>query len=157
MSERLSLRGAIATVATPVATLMAVLVATGLPPSATAADTAQEVSTFRNRVTGRCLDDSGAGLRTFTCKGLNSQQWLNTVDGSGHRILRNLNTGRCLDDSRAGLRTVPCNGLNSQKWTITTYDKGLVLANHETKRCVDDSSAGLRSFTCNGLRLQRWY
>jgi hypothetical protein len=79
MSERLSLRGAIATVATPVATpvatLMAVLVTIGLPLPATAADTAQEVSTFRNRVTGRCLDDSGAGLRTFTCNGLRLQRW----------------------------------------------------------------------------------
>ncbi|WP_431907026.1 RICIN domain-containing protein [Nonomuraea jabiensis] len=161
MSKHTFLRSAIATLAT--------LIATGLPltSSAHAVDSAagpdrraaaqDVINTFRNRATGRCLDDSGAGLRSFACNGLNFQQWKVTVDGFGHRTLQNVNTGRCLDDSGAGLRAFPCNGLTFQKWNVTKYGNGIVLANHETKRCVDDSGAGLRSFACNGLDFQRWY
>ncbi|MGH4035245.1 RICIN domain-containing protein [Actinomycetota bacterium Odt1-20B] len=36
---------------------------------------------LQNRATGRCLDDSGAGLRTWPCNGMDFQNWYG-VDAS---------------------------------------------------------------------------
>ncbi|MEV5411584.1 RICIN domain-containing protein [Thermopolyspora sp. NPDC052614] len=171
MRERITLRSVILTSASLLAFgLPATAASDGVAPATeTGAKTAtvtksaetssaqRVINTFRNRATGRCLDDSGAGLRSFPCNGLSFQKWNVTVDDFGHRTIQNQNTGRCLDDSGAGLRTFPCNGLTFQKWNVTHHANGITLANHETKRCVDDSNVGLRSFPCNGLNFQRWY
>lgn len=42
---------------------------------AAAPDAPAEIDTIHNVNTGRCIDDSGAGLRSFSCNGLNYQQW----------------------------------------------------------------------------------
>ncbi|MEU6797033.1 RICIN domain-containing protein [Nonomuraea wenchangensis] len=165
MRKHTILRGAVAMMATLIATGAPLAswaqtpeLATGAAPvTATAAVSKDVINTFRNRVTGKCLDDDGNKLKTFPCNGLDFQQWKVTVDQFGQRTLQNVHTRRCLDDSGAGLRAFTCNGLTFQKWNVIKHGNDLVLENHETKRCVDDSQVGLRSFACNNLNFQRWY
>ncbi|WP_228990485.1 RICIN domain-containing protein [Streptomyces sp. DH8] len=137
------------------------------PPGAVASEgdsratprTAVATQTFRNQATGRCLDDTNNGFRTWSCNGTNPQLWDVRVWGDGTRQLRNVNTQRCIEDSHAhGLRTVgSCSSAAEQSWWIKVWDDGTVrFQNQATLRCIDDSSLGLRTFACNNLEFQSW-
>src|SRR5438270_7968336 len=88
---------------------VAILVAAGIVASATTASattataTNNDIETFQNVHTNRCLDDSGDDshdvLRGFPCNGLDFQKWIVHVQADGTRELRNVHTNRCLDDS----------------------------------------------------------
>ncbi|MER6101620.1 RICIN domain-containing protein [Streptomyces sp. NPDC001832] len=128
-------------------------------PSASAAPTGANgvVETYQNKVTGRCLDDSQAGLRAFGCNNLPFQQW-DVMRIGDLRQLRNLATNGCLDDSFAyGLRTVPCYGNKYQQWKPESAPGGITLTNAATGRRLDDSLAfGLRPLAPNGTDFQIW-
>lgn len=114
------------------------------------------ISQWQNKGTGRCLDDSSLGLRTFPCNGLVFQQWRTRQFDFVYIEFYNNNTGRCLDDSDFGLRTVSCNGGGWQYWVVRNTSSGIEIQNRYTLRCLDDSGAGLRTYSCNGGIWQRW-
>jgi hypothetical protein len=112
------------------------------------------VNTFKNQATARCIDDSSAGFRTWTCNSSANQQWNVHVWGDGTRQLKSQATGRCIDDSSAGFRTWTCwPGSNpssaNQSWYVTAWGDGTIqFKNQATGRCIDDSAAGFRTWTC---------
>lgn len=71
-----------------------------------------------NHATGRCLEDTAAGLRAARCgpDGARAQAWALTVWGDESVEVRSRTTGECLDDSGAGLRTLRCDRTDRQKW-----------------------------------------
>jgi hypothetical protein len=76
---------------------------------------------LRSKGTGRCLDDSSKGLRTFRCwPGSNPnskfQSWFVKRFDDGTIRFQNQATKRCLDDSGKGLRTFTCNTTKFQSW-----------------------------------------
>ncbi|MFF1615790.1 RICIN domain-containing protein [Amycolatopsis sp. NPDC058278] len=92
----------------------AAIAVTGVPAAFAAsgkdspAVVADAVNTFKNQATGRCIDDSSAGFRTWTCNTSTNQKWNVHIWGDGTRQLKNQATGRCIDDSSAGFRTWTC-------------------------------------------------
>ena len=139
-----------------IAALLAALVM-GLLSAATPAS-AEEVVVWKNQFTGKCLDDSEYGLRTYPCNGGPFQKWIITRWADGTQRFMNQMTKKCLDDSvEAGLRTFGCNKLTYQSFFVE--DRGhpvYRLKNQATLRCLDDSEKFLRPFGCNELRYQRW-
>ncbi|MEU9497889.1 RICIN domain-containing protein [Streptomyces sp. NPDC048196] len=115
---------------------------------------------LKNQSTGRCVDDSwGAGLRAFTCNGLNYQNFNWYPQSDGTWVIQNQNTGRCIDDSADyGLRAFGCNYSAYQRWSIIYQSDGTkTLKNQNTGRVMDDSlDFGLRAFGYNGLSYQRF-
>jgi hypothetical protein len=71
---------------------------------------------FQNVNTGRCIDDSDQGFRTWTCNAGQNQSWYVTYWGDGTRRFQNQATGRCMDDSGNGFRTWSCNTGQNQSW-----------------------------------------
>ena len=72
---------------------------------------------MHNVVTGHCVDDSVAGLRSFVCNGQNFQHWKIQYNSDSTKTFINVNTGRCMDDSVAyGLRSFVCNNQNFQRF-----------------------------------------
>lgn len=135
---------------------LTVLAVAGTMVTAPDANAYGYVNTIKNRSTGRCIDDSSIGLRSFSCNGLQYQRFLTTQIGFADFTLTNQATLRCLDDSSYGLRSIGCNGGTYQKWYLQDNGNGVEVRNTQTNRCIDDSSYGLRSFSCNGLQYQRW-
>lgn len=82
----------------------------------TAAQAADPIYTYRNQATGRCIDDTSNGFRTWTCNGTNPQRWIVHQWGNGTYRFQNVHTGRCIDDSSAGFRTWSCNSGQNQSW-----------------------------------------
>jgi hypothetical protein len=120
-----------------------------------AADVTQ---TFQNQNTGRCIDDTDQGFRTFSCNGSPAQQWRVHVFNDGTRRLQNVNTGRCMFDSDGGFRTVsPCDAGTNQSWFIDHPGGQVAFRNQATQRCIDDTDQGFRTFSCNGTGPQQWH
>ncbi|MFI1360923.1 RICIN domain-containing protein [Streptomyces sp. NPDC020898] len=71
---------------------------------------------IRSQATGRCIADSGTGLRIQDCSASPAQHWTLNAGGDEAITLKNTATGHCLDDSSAGLRTLPCSSTHHQKW-----------------------------------------
>lgn len=125
---------------------------------------ADSVQTFRNGATGDCLDDSAAyDLRTFTCNGLNYQQWTVHVWGDGTRRLENVQTGNCVYDSDEVVMEAACDSSQHESWYVTHWaDGGATFENQATGMCLDDSSDyGLRTYPCAPAGVespyQTWY
>ncbi|MFV0131577.1 RICIN domain-containing protein [Streptomyces sp. HMX112] len=140
-------------------TAAAALSAVAWMPQAQASGTATvataSIQTFRNGATGRCLDDSHEGTRTFPCNGLTYQQWNVQVDPRNNsRQLKNIATGKCLVSGTKGyIGTSDCGitGVGSaQDWFVYKYGDGSVeLKNARTGLCLDDSyDYQLRGFPC---------
>ncbi|MFJ2607894.1 RICIN domain-containing protein [Streptomyces sp. NPDC087425] len=127
--------------------------------SASAARAADATQGFRNQATGRCMDDTDAGFRTWSCNGSGPQLWDVKVWGDGTRQLRNVSTGRCVEDSDDGFRTVgTCGSSPAQSWWVKVFADGTVrFQNQATLRCVDDSSLGFRTWPCNDTPYQSWF
>ncbi|MGW6984870.1 RICIN domain-containing protein [Streptomyces sp. NPDC054932] len=141
-SARAALSGILltATLATATATSDAV--------SAAALDSVQ---TFRNAATSACLDDSDAGVRTYTCLGNEHQRWNVHQWADGTRELKNLKTGLCLTDHPRGSASAqPCDKAKDESWFVHRYADGAVeFKNQATGLCLDDSHQfHLRTFPC---------
>ncbi|WP_328929601.1 RICIN domain-containing protein [Streptomyces sp. NBC_00190] len=139
------------------AALTGILLAIGLAAATTTAGAAvpagalDSVQTFRNGATSVCLDDSDAGVRTYTCLGNDHQKWNVHRWADGTRELRNLKTGRCLTDFPRGSVSVhPCDKDKDESWIVHRYPDGAVeLKNQATGLCLDDSfEHHLRTFPC---------
>ncbi|MFD7031349.1 RICIN domain-containing protein [Streptomyces sp. NPDC059917] len=137
-------------------TLVLVLaLGTALVPASTAlaepAGALDSVQSFRNAATSACLDDSDAGVRTYTCLGNDHQKWNVHQWKDGTRELRNVKTGFCLADNPRGTAThLPCDKHKDESWIVHRYADGAVeFRNQATGLCLDDSfEAGLRTFPC---------
>jgi Ricin-type beta-trefoil lectin domain len=119
---------------------------------------ADAILVLRNYHTGRCVDDSfEAGLRTFSCNGMDYQQWRAHWITGLTATLQNVHTGRCIDWSEDyGLRPFTCNGLNYQHWNLGSGDE--IWSNRSPYLNLDDSfEFGLRVFTMNHLDYQHWH
>lgn len=115
------------------------------------------IQSLRNQATGRCMDDTSNGFRTWSCNGSSPQLWNVHVWGDGTRQLRNNNTGRCIEDTDNGFRTVNCNSSPEQSWWVKVWGDGTVrFQNQHTQRCIDDSSLGFRTWACNDTQYQSW-
>jgi hypothetical protein len=125
-----------------------------------AAPAADPVQTFQNQNTGRCIDDTNQGFRTFPCNGSPAQRWSVHVFNDGTRRLQSANTGRCMFDSDTGFHTVsPCDTSRNQSWFIDHPAPGqIAFRNQATQRCIDDTDqGGFRTFSCNSTRPQQWH
>ncbi|MEU9851693.1 RICIN domain-containing protein [Streptomyces sp. NPDC047974] len=121
------------------------------------ARTYDAVQSFQNQATGRCMDDTDNGFRTWSCNGSSPQRWNVRVWGDGTRELKNINTGRCIEDTDSGFRTAVCNSSREQSWWVQVWNDGTVrFQNQHTSRCIDDSSLGFRTWACNSLPYQSW-
>lgn len=146
-----------------------VLASLAAPPGALAAENgsgpasparvADATQSFRNQATGRCMDDTDNGFRTWSCNGSNPQLWDVKVWDDGTRQLRNVNTNRCVEDSDNGFRTVgTCSSSPAQSWWVKVWGDGTVrFQNQATLRCIDDSSLGFRTWPCNDTTYQSWF
>ncbi|MFF7727106.1 RICIN domain-containing protein [Streptomyces sp. NPDC008001] len=141
------------------------LVATSLVPApgalaaaASPAGAQDAVQTFRNQATGKCMDDTNNGFRTWSCNGSTPQKWSVHVWNDGTRQLRSANTGRCVEDTDNGFRTVGNCGSNpEQSWWVKVWADGTVrFQNQATLRCIDDSNQGFRTWACNDSPYQSW-
>lgn len=133
----------------------ALAVENGSPSPARADDAIQS---FRNQATGRCMDDTDNGFRTWSCNGSSPQLWTVHTWDDGTRQLRNINTGRCVEDTDNGFRTVgTCSSSPEQSWWVKVWADGTVrFQNQATLRCIDDSSLGFRTWACNDTPYQSW-
>ncbi|MGK5637127.1 RICIN domain-containing protein [Streptomyces sp. URMC 126] len=122
------------------------------------AGTTDVVQSFRNQATGRCIDDTNQGFRTWSCNGSTPQKWSVHVWGDGTRQLRSVNTGRCVEDTDNGFRTVgSCGSAPEQSWWVKVWGDGTVrFQNQATGRCIDDSNQGFRTWACNDSPYQSW-
>ena len=149
-------RGRLPRVAVSVAAAMTVLF------SGVGVAQADDIVVFTNYHTGRCIDDSiEQGLRTFTCNGMDYQQWrVHRVNGLV-ASLENVHTGRCIDYSEAvGLRSFPCNGTMYQQWALDIGDEIWPAApnpNPQGLELDDSFEFGLRAFPGNNLDYQKWH
>ncbi|WP_326587681.1 RICIN domain-containing protein [Streptomyces sp. NBC_01294] len=130
---------------------------TGTATATAAADAAvparalDSVQTFRNGATSACLDDSEAGVRTYTCLGNEHQKWNVHQWADGTRELKNRKTGLCLTDHPRGTVTPqPCDKAKDESWFVHRYPDGAVeFKNQATGLCLDDSfEHRLRTFPC---------
>lgn len=148
------------TVASAASAAPAALHTKSAPARAASSD---ELDTFTNEATGRCVDDSALGLRTFACNRSNYQTWDISDTRNGSFTMRNMATGLCLDDSRDyHLRAIGCNGLIYQQWIVSRRwpDGSFQLSSNGTGLCLDDSNAyHLRTFACGGTQTpwQSWH
>ncbi|GIF62836.1 hypothetical protein Ais01nite_08710 [Asanoa ishikariensis] len=143
-----------------ISTLIALLtVAAGLLVAAPAANAADPIYGYRNQGTNKCLDDTSAGFRTYSCNGTNPQRWRVTDLGGDNVRLQNVNTGRCMDDSNVqGLRTVDCNAGSYQKWHVVYWaDNTRRFQNLATGACLEDSILGLRTPDCDSSTWESWF
>ncbi|MET9415679.1 RICIN domain-containing protein [Streptomyces klenkii] len=134
------------------------LVATVPMASAAPAGAEDVVQSFRNQATGKCMDDTNNGFRTWSCNGSTPQKWSVHVWGDGTRQLRSANTGRCVEDTDNGFRTVgSCSSAPEQSWWVKVWADGTVrFQNQATLRCIDDSNQGFRTWACNDSPYQSW-
>lgn len=79
---------------------------------------------IKSNATGRCLDDSAYGLRTFPCNGLDFQKFNVTNNPDGTHYLVNRSTGRCVEDAPSGIRAARCNGFYRQRWYFSNWGPG---------------------------------
>jgi hypothetical protein len=117
---------------------------------------ADPVQTFRNVATGRCLDDSNLGVRTFSCNGMDFQKWEVHVFQDGTRRLKNIATGQCLSSGGGRLSMGGCNSSREVSWWVRKGGGNVVFQNQAAGKCLDDSNLGLRLFDCNSLDFQNW-
>jgi hypothetical protein len=117
------------------------------------------IQTFQNQNTGRCIDDTNQGFRTWGCNGTPPQSWRVHVFNDGTRRLQSVNTGRCIFDSNGGFRTVsPCDSSTNQSWFIDRLPGGqIAFRNQATQRCIDDTNQGFRTWSCNRTPAQQWH
>lgn len=141
-----------------------VALAAAAPSSPSSAGAAAPVSpydaqSFRNQATGRCIDDTDNGFRTWSCNGSNAQKWNVISWNDGTRQLRSVNTARCMEDTANGFRTVQtCNSSPEQSWWVKVWNDGSIrFQNQATGRCIDDSSLGFRTWACNDTAFQSWF
>lgn len=123
--------------------------------------TADYEARFRNQATTRCMDDSSAGFRTWSCVWENHQRWYAHEWNDGTWRFQNLTTGRCIQaTSQTRLRTWTCDSSTSQSWYITRWWDGTSRFESQRYRgrCIDDSSAsGFRLEACNSSKFQSWW
>ncbi|MEU3957607.1 RICIN domain-containing protein [Streptomyces achromogenes] len=129
---------------------------TGTRVTKAAPRAADPVQTFRNLATGRCLDDSSAGVRTFGCNQMDFQKWEVHVFQDNTRRLRNIATGQCLASGGGRLTMRGCDSSREVSWLVGRGGGGLTFKNQASGTCLDDSSIGLRLFACNQLNFQAW-
>jgi RHS repeat-associated protein len=123
--------------------------------------------TFRNQVTGLCLDitnynyNNGTQIQQWTCNGGPQQIWRFSHDGS----LKNPVSGRCLNP--AGWGTTPgtqvniwdCAGNWTQKWSSRADNS---LRSQQDRRCVGVAGDGLADGSpvanalCADVPAQQW-
>ncbi len=118
-----------------------------------------DAQSFQNQATGRCIDDTDNGFRTWSCNGSNAQKWNIISWNDGTRQLRSVNTARCMEDTDNGFRTVQtCNSSREQSWWVKVWNDGSIrFQNQATGRCIDDSSLGFRTWACNDTAFQSWF
>lgn len=121
------------------------LIVTGSLVAATSAPAAADVvQTFRNRGSGLCLDDSrDFHPRTFTCNGLNYQQWWVHVHPDQTRRLTNVNTQLCLGAQPInGTPTLvygTCADNATFSWVVSRESNGIRLFNdRHNSFCLGD-------------------
>jgi hypothetical protein len=130
----------------------------GAAASGALAPAADPIQTFQNQNTGRCIDDTPQGFRTFSCNGTRAQQWRVHRFLDGTRRLQNINTGRCMFDSNFGFFTTGCDASTNESWFIDHPAAGqIAFRNQNTGRCIDDTPRGFRTFSCNGTPAQQWH
>ena len=123
--------------------------------------------TFRNQVTGLCLDitnynyNAGTRVQQWTCNGGPQQMWRFSHDGS----LKNPISGRCLDASGWGtiagtqVSIWDCTNHWNQKWSSRADNS---LRSQQDRRCVDVSGGGtgdgnpVGNWVCQDLAAQQW-
>jgi hypothetical protein len=121
---------------------------------------ADEVLRYRNQATNRCMDDSSAGFRTWTCFQNSNQTWTAHLWNDGTWRFQNHATGRCIQATGSTtLRTWTCDSSEQQSWIITYWADGTRrLKNEYYGTCIDDSSgSGFRLNTCNSSTFQSWW
>lgn len=134
-----------------------VTVAAAVLIAAPAAQAADPIWSYSNQGTGKCIDDTPAGFRTYNCNGTNAQRWIVHTWNDGTVRLQNVNTGRCMDDS-ATFRTLPCNSSTNQSWWVVYWNDGTRrFQNQATGSCIEDSILGLRTPNCDTSVWQSWY
>lgn len=141
-------------IAAVLAALVMAMVSTAVPASAV------EIAVWKNMYTGKCLDDSEYGFRTYPCNDGIYQKWIVTRWNDGTQRFMNAATKRCIDDSHEfGLRTFGCNALKYQSFHVqdNLSHPFYRLMNQQTRRCLDDSPQYLRPWGCNNLSYQRWH
>ncbi|MFJ3326056.1 RICIN domain-containing protein [Streptomyces griseus] len=118
-----------------------------------------DAQSFQNQATGRCIDDTDNGFRTWSCNGSYAQKWNIISWTDGTRQLRSVNTARCMEDTDNGFRTVQtCNSSREQSWWVKVWNDGSIrFQNQATGRCIDDSSLGFRTWACNDTAFQSWF
>lgn len=123
--------------------------------------TADYEARFRNQATTRCMDDSSAGFRTWSCVWEQHQRWLAHEWNDGTWRFQNLRTSRCIQaTSNTSIRTWTCDSSTSQSWYITRWWDGTIRFESQRYRgrCIDDSSAsGFRLESCNSSTFQSWW
>ncbi|PJE96732.1 hypothetical protein CUT44_17020 [Streptomyces carminius] len=132
--------------------------ALALLPLGGASAATNAVNTFQNQGTGRCIDDTSNGFRTWDCNNSAAQQWNVHKWADGTVQLRNLNTGRCMYDGDQGFKTATCDSSTNQSWFVRHWNDGTIeLKNQATNKCIDDSNLGFRTLGCNTGVYQSWY
>lgn len=153
------LLGGLVAIAAVIAPATAASAAPGAERDSPAGVYADPIQTFKNRWTGRCLDDSYTyGLRTFGCNGLDYQRWYVHVWADGTRRLRNVHTGRCIYDSDAILTMRTCDSSTNQSFYVKRYSDGSVrFRNQNTRLCLAGADNGaVYTPSCTDVYRQRW-
>ncbi|WP_275002629.1 RICIN domain-containing protein [Promicromonospora iranensis] len=131
-----------------------------LPATVTPSRAADEILRYRNQATNRCMDDSSAGFRTWTCFQNSNQTWTAHPWNDGTWRFQNHATGRCIQATGAStLRTWTCDSSEKQSWYITYWNDGTRrLQNEYYGTCIDDSNgSGFRLNLCNSSTFQSWW
>ncbi|WP_399127000.1 ricin-type beta-trefoil lectin domain protein [Streptomyces sp. ITFR-6] len=129
--------------------------ALGVPPIASAAVTAAQVTGVVSGVGGKCVDVAGAGtvngtaVQLWDCDGGSAQSWTVGSDGTVRAL------GKCLDVTGQGtvngskVQLWDCNGSGAQQWSAEADGH---LKNPQSGRYLDAPGGS----TVNGTRLQIW-
>jgi hypothetical protein len=139
--------------------LLGVLTVAAVLIAAPAAHAADPIVSYSNQGTGKCIDDTPAGFRTWTCNGTNAQRWIVHTWADNTVRFQNVNTGRCMEDTPSVFRTSPCNSSEAQSWWVTYWNDGTRrFMNQATGACIEDSwLLGLRTPNCDSSVWESWY
>ncbi|GIH10007.1 hypothetical protein Rhe02_80740 [Rhizocola hellebori] len=138
--------------------MLAVAVAAAVFVEAPAAQAADPIWSYSNQGTGKCIDDTPAGFRTYNCNGTNAQKWIVHSWNDGTVRFQNVNTGRCIYDGNQGFRTLTCNSSTNQSWWVVYWaDNTRRFQNQATGYCMEDSILGLRTVNCDSSQWESWY
>ncbi|MFC7616827.1 RICIN domain-containing protein [Actinokineospora soli] len=130
------MRTALAAVAVGVAAVLSTAGQAHAAPSALGSAADEAYYTWRNQLSGKCLDQNWSGgvnrhtAIAYTCHGDTNQYWqLEWLDTNIYMV-RNLGSGECLHqkyDSSGPTTTVQvvaCANVGNQRWRVTAWDDG---------------------------------